>query len=182
MHNYNWQYRIQTAKVMVVGNKGARGCLLAGMRLLAMALMCDYHMPTGAGIYVTNSDLSYSSSSLHNNSIILADTYRYSYWSSGQRRMGFYCCSNYTSAGQDGIFIGLNSVTYSGSFTVSHNSIGCMYIYYNKPYGSYGILGTSEQGIYTCRMPDANRRNIDVSVGIYKEGYNSKLLSDSDVY
>ena len=51
-----------------------------------------------------------------------------------------------------------------------------MNLYFYKPYYSYGnLLETSEQGIYTCRMPDANRRNIDISVGIYREGYNSKL-------
>ena len=93
--------------------------------------------------------------------------------------MGFYCCSNYSSAGQYGTFIGLNSNTYSGRFTISRDSIGCMYLYFNKPYGT-GILETSEQGIYTCRMRDTTGRNIDVSVGIYNEGYNSKLVIQND--
>ena len=140
------------------------------------ALIVTLCLRTGAGIYVTNSQLTYSSSSLPNNSIILADTSSGNYYSR-YRRMGFYCCSNYSSAGQYGTFIGLNSNTYSGRITVSRDSIGCMNLYFYKPYYSYGnLLETSEQGIYTCRIPDATGRNIDVSVGIYNEDYNSKLV------
>ena len=134
-----------------------------------------YFMYTGAGMHVTNSKLSYSSSSLPNNSIILADTTGYSSWSH-YRRMGFYCCSNYTSAGQDGIFIGLNSITYSGRISIiryssSQTNAGCMELRYT---GYDGFPETSEQGIYTCRMPDAAGEYIDVSVGIYREDYSGK--------
>ena len=126
---------------------------------------------------MTISELSYSSSSLPNNSIILADDDGRNGYYSSHRRMGFYCCSNYTSAGQSGTFIGLNSNTYSGRIQVSRDSIGCMFLYFDKSYYSYNgnLLETTEQGIYTCRMPDTTGRNIDVSVGIYNEGYNSKL-------
>ena len=136
----------------------------------------------GAGIYVTNSWLSYSSLSLPNNSIIttytgyLSRSYRYKTY----RRMGFYCCSNSTTSGS---FLGLNGNSYSGRITVQHyNSshvyAGCIYLYLNEPGNpfSQNVLSSSEQGIYTCRMPDSAGRNIDVSVGIYRPGYASKFL------
>jgi len=95
--------------------------------------------------------------------------------------MGFYCCSNSTSAGTDGTFIGLNNIAYSGRISISHESssssnAGCMYLYLDKHYrsSSQNTLGTSEQGVYTCRMPDVTGRNIDVSVGIYRTDYSGK--------
>ena len=136
---------------------------------------------TGAGIYVTNSRLSYSSLSLPNNSIITTYTgylsrsyYRYKNY----RRMGFYCCSNSTTSGSTGTFIGLNGNSYSGRISVERYSYyaGCMYISLQKAYSSYYqyTLSSSEEGIYTCRMPDSAGRNVDVSVGIYRHGYPSE--------
>ena len=135
----------------------------------------------GAGIYVTNSLLSYSSSSLPNNSIITSYT-RYlsrSYRSKIYRRMGFYCCSNSTS-GTTGSFIGLNGNSYSGRinvqrFSSSSSVAGCMYISLRGSYYSQNYLSASEEGIYTCRMPDSTGRNIELSVGIYRHGYTSKF-------
>ena len=123
---------------------------------------------TGAGIYVSTSPL-YSSSPLPNNNIITSS-------SSYIPQMGFYCCSNSTS-GYTGTFIGLNGNSHSGKFSVEHYSssssrAGCMYIYLR--YYS-GHLYSSEQGIYTCRMPDSAGRNIDVSVGIYRNDYTSEF-------
>ena len=136
---------------------------------------------TGAGIYVSNTQLSYNILSLHNNSIISTYTgsvsYRYSY-----TRMAFYCCSNSSISGSTGTFIGLNGNSYSGKFSFQRYSssssyAGCMYIYLNKVYGSFqNYLSSSEEGIYTCRMPDSTGRNTDVSVGIYRHGYTSKFI------
>ena len=127
-----------------------------------------------------HSALSYSSQSLPNNSIIVANSSS-QYYSYTSRRMSFYCCSNSTSAGIDGTFIGLNSIAYSGRiriyrFNSSSSSAGCMYLYFDKQRYSYSQnnLEASEQGIYTCRMPDTTGRNIDVSVGIYRESYSGK--------
>ena len=141
-------------------------------------------MYPGAGIHVVRSELSYSSSSLPNNGIILADTSTSSYYSRNVR-MGFYCCSNSTSGGTAGTFIGLNSNAYSGRISITRYSsityVGCMYIFLEKRYrsSSQNTLGTSEQGIYTCRMPDTTGRNIDVNVGIYREGYRGKSSKKS---
>ena len=111
----------------------------------------------------------YSSRSLPNNSIITSS-------SSYNPQMGFYCCSNSTS-GYTGTFIGLNGNSYSGKIRLQHYSssssyAGCMYIYL-RYYSSH--LYNSEQGIYTCRMPDSAGRNIDVNIGIYRHGYTSKF-------
>ena len=137
----------------------------------------------GAGIHVTNSQLRYSSLSLPNNSIIttytgyLSRSYRYKNY----RRVGFYCCSNSTS-GSTGSFIALNGNSYSGRISVRHLSssssvAGCMYIYLDGSYYTQNYLSASEEGIYTCRMPDSAGRNIDVSVGIYRRGYTSELYT-----
>ena len=134
----------------------------------------------GAGIYVTNSQLSYSSSSLPNNSIITSYTgsfsYRYSY-----TRIGFYCCSNSTTSRST--FIGINGNSYSGTINVerygsSHSYAGCMHLYLQKRSysNSQYYLSSSEEGIYTCRMPDSAGRSIDVSVGLYRHGYGSKFI------
>ena len=131
-------------------------------------------VPTGAGIYVRYRYLSYSSTSLPNNSIISSYT-GYSRWSS-YRRIEFYCCSNSTS-GYTSTFIGLNGNSYSGRIGVEHFSssqsyAGCMYIYLD----SSSAQDTSEQGVYTCRMPDSAGRNIDVNVGIFRDDYTSEFL------
>ena len=130
---------------------------------------------------MSSTQLLYSSRSLHNNSIITSYTDSVSYYSR-YTRMSFYCCSNSTS-GSNGTFIGLNGNSYSGRFSVqryssSNSYAGCMYIYLYKAYGSYSqnYLSSSEEGIYTCHMPDSAGRNIDVSVGIYRHGYNSKFI------
>ena len=133
----------------------------------------SHYTHTGAGIHVTHSESSYISSR-PNNSIILTDTNTHSYYSR-PRRMGFYCCSNSTSA--VGTFVGLNSRAYSGRITLSRpGNTGCMYLYFDKRYrsSSQNTLDSSEQGIYTCRLPDATGRNIDVNVGIYRESYHGK--------
>ena len=136
----------------------------------------------GAGIYVTNSQLSYSSSSLHNNSIITCYTgslTHYSYLYKTFRRMGFYCCSNSTTSGSTGSLLGLNGNSYSGRISIeryssSHSYAGCMFVYLDGSYYTQNYLSASEEGIYTCRMPDSAGRNIDVSVGIYRHGYPSE--------
>ena len=130
---------------------------------------------------MSSTQLSYRNSSLHNNSIITSYTGSVSYYSS-YTRMGFYCCSNSTS-GSNGTLIGLDGNSYSGKFSFqrygsSNRYAGCMYIYLYKAYRSYSqnYLDSSEEGIYTCRMPDSTGRNIDVSVGIYRHGYTSKFI------
>ena len=137
-------------------------------------------MLTGAGIYASTSPL-YSNRSLSNNSIITSYTGSYRYDSG--TRMDFYCCSNSTTSGSTGSFIGLNGNSYSGRISVerynySSGYAGCIRLYLDKVHRSYSqnILSTSEQGIYTCHMPDSTGKNIDVSVGIYRDDYTSKFL------
>ena len=137
---------------------------------------------TGAGIHVTNSELSYSSSSLPNNSIILVNTDSHSSRYSTTRRMGFYCCSNfslrYSSAGN---FIGVNGHHYYGKINIRQyysNSpyAGCMYIYLDQSYYSRNQISSSEEGIYTCRMYHERNRihTSDVNIGIYRDRGESK--------
>ena len=134
-------------------------------------------VPTGAGIYVTNSQLSYSSSSLPNNSIITSPAVQ----NVSSHQFAFYCCSNSIISGSTGTFIGLDGNSYSGTINVehygsSHSYAGCMYLYLPGRYYFQNYSSFNEQGIYTCRMPDSAGRNIDVSVGLYHDDYTSKFL------
>ena len=131
---------------------------------------------------MTSSQLSYSSSSLPNNSIITSSTRSRSY-SYSHTRMAFYCCSNSTTSGSTSTFIGVNGYSYSGRINVDRYSssssyAGCMrpYVYKRRYTYSQYYLSSSEEGIYTCRMPDSTGRNIDVNVGIYRHGYGSEFI------
>ena len=87
--------------------------------------------------------------------------------------MAFYCCSNSTSSSV-GSIIGLDGRSRSSNFGriyVSHSPRGCIYVYVSG-YANY--LRTSEQGIYTCSIPDVRGRNMNVHVGIYRDDYTSK--------
>ena len=135
----------------------------------------------GAGIHVTNSELSYSSSSLPNNSIILVNTDTHSSYSR-YRRMGFYCCSNFTSGYSDiGTFIGVDGrpFYYHGKIRIEQYYYtspyaGCMYIYLDQSYYSQNQISSSEEGIYTCRMRLGRNSTSDVSIGIYRNRGESK--------
>ena len=122
----------------------------------------------GAGIYVTRSNNRDLSTSFRNNSIVLA----YASYSSSTR-MFFYCCSNSTSR-TVGSIIGLDGRSHStgfSRFSVYRNDYGCIYMH-NSGYSNY--LRSSEQGIYTCSIPDVRGRNMNVHVGIYRHDYSSK--------
>ena len=129
----------------------------------------------GAGIHVTNSELTYSSSSLPNNSIILVNTDTHGSYSR-YRRMGFYCCSNFTSGYSDiGTFIGVDGrFDYHGKIRIEqyyYTSLyaGCMHIYLDQSYYSQNQISSSEEGIYTCRMRLGRNSTSDVSIGIYRD-------------
>ena len=131
----------------------------------------------GAGIYVTTSELLYSSSSLPNNSIITSSVVP----DVSSHQIAFYCCSNSTTSGSTGTFIGLNGYSYSGIINVerygsSHSYAGCMYLYLPGRYYFQNYSSFNDEGIYTCRMPDSTGRNIDVSIGIYREDYTGKFI------
>jgi len=122
----------------------------------------------GAGIYVTRSGGSSLSTSFRNNSIVLS----YASYSYSSTRMFFYCCSNSTS--YVGSIIGLDGRSHStgfSRFSVYRNDYGCIYMH-NSGYSNY--LRSSEQGIYTCSIPDVRGRNMNVHVGIYRHDYSSK--------
>ena len=36
-------------------------------------------------------------------------------------------------------------------------------------------LTAADEGVYTCRIPDENGNDVDVNIGIYRNGFNSKL-------
>ena len=79
-----------------------------------------------------------------------------------------------TNVGQ---FIGLNgiNVTSNGYFAISHPQPGEMTV--ENIVGFHNILTSSQQGVYTCRIPLQNGDSTDVNVGIYPSGFNSELIA-----
>ena len=104
-------------------------------------------------------------------------------------RFVFYCCSNQTST-SDTQLLGSRygydrdvKSSYSESvlrYSSSHSYPGCVQFrsyfssnYYYRCYGGYSF-NSNYQGVYTCRMKDANGRQQDLSMAIYPYGFNCK--------
>ena len=99
-------------------------------------------------------------------------------------RFHFCCCSNTSSIGNAELIgrYGSNVMnSYSEYIIRGNNDVynGCFrvrsyYSSYRRCYSSYHFT-SSYQGVYTCRMLDANGIAQDFSMGIYPNGFNSKL-------
>ena len=113
----------------------------------------------GAGIHVAHGHVA-----LPNNGIILTGA--------GRRISEFRCISG-SSRSNVGHLFDVNEVdiTISNSdpfFTLRH-SPGTVQV------RSIRHLRSSEQGIYTCRIPDETGTTVDVNVGLYLSSSNCKL-------
>ena len=136
-------------------------------------LWCGY---AGAGIYVyhaisSNTGSSYGrQGSQPNNSYAVVDTGL----GSRSTRLEMYCCSNSSSSNTSFTFP--NGYTTSSNYKNAHIAIesinsGCFvfHYHYNRRY-NFTLL----KGVHTCSIPDSNGNNIDVHIGLYEEGFNSK--------
>jgi hypothetical protein len=124
----------------------------------------------GAGIYALKSDCSVSSGPIANNGLIVST-------SDGLR---LECVSNSSMGGVGNITIS-NGMVLTPSETASTLNL-------TNPFGRPGVLclqsvdGTSQrpprhlpasaQGVYTCTIPDSNRKDISLNVGLYPPGFN----------
>ena len=132
----------------------------------------------GAGIHVRHSINHNTGSSFHQrkpqpaNSYAVVDTGAafLSYY--GYKRIEIGCCSN-SSIPPNGSFTFPNGHTTSsnyGNANVYRSDNGCYIFAMNNT----GIITLLYSGVYTCSIDDSNGNNIDVHIGLYEEGFNSK--------
>ena len=123
------------------------------------------HSGTGAGIRSVFAAPGYESRPIANNGVIIAG-------STSDDRIRFECISNSTQINVGGI-TGRDGTILSGSGDVRASlSPG------NRPglirFRAITNFTASDQGIYTCTIPDANGDNIIINVGLYPNGFNGE--------
>ena len=138
-------------------------------------------LSAGAGIYVfraVSSNTGNTSGVQGNqptNSYAVADT-KYCSISSYQR-FRMLCCSNLSSPA-NGSFTFPNGYTassiynYGNAFIRKQTITGCYDLYYFYNVNYYFTL--SHSGVYTCSIADSNGNIINIHIGVYEEGFNSK--------
>ena len=110
---------------------------------------------------------------LPNNSIVIARDV-----TSGDR-ISFQCRSG--SPDRDvGQFVNLDGSTFniamnSGVFIVQKTGSGSGHpgsvLFRNR--AGYETLTAEDEGVYTCRIPDETGSDVDVNIGVYRNGFNS---------
>ena len=75
-----------------------------------------------------------------------------------------------------GQLIGLNGspLTSSSVFAIARLQPGELTII--NAVGSQNLLTASQQGVYTCRIPLQNGEMREINVGVYPNGFSSKLF------
>ena len=145
------------------------------LECLVKSRMLSHLIPhAGAGIYVNQGDGSVPTRVLPNNGIVIARP-------SGTR-IQFQCRSGSldTGVGQlvdlDGnsFNIGQNTGVFSvGSFEGDPDQLGSLW--FRSRVGFENAITAADEGVYTCRIPDENGSDVDVNIGIYRNGFNSEL-------
>ena len=124
---------------------------------------------TGAGIHVFQSDERGPKHALTNNSFLIAR--------SNGVRFRFVCRSNATRT-NIGYFIGLRGNRFNGNqffeVTISENSQPAEVLVSNSAEAGKQAITDGQQGIYSCRIPDDNGVEIEIGIGVYPSGFNSK--------
>ncbi len=111
----------------------------------------------------------YAVYSQYSNSVPLSNNSAIAWQGSYYTTFSLYCMSNASNTSAYLIYH-----KNSGNHLVFHPNCGtgCYELSY---YGYYGSsLSSSDQGIYTCRIQDSRGIYLDVSVGIYPDGFNCK--------
>ena len=134
-----------------------------------MSTSICYHISTGAGIFVNIGDGSVPTGVLPNNGIVIAQ-------SSGT--IWFQCRSGslYTGVGQ---LVDLDGNTFNtgennGVFSVA--SIGNPVQPSSIRIQTVTSLTADDEGVYSCRIPDETGSDVDVNIGVYRNGFNSKSV------
>ena len=91
------------------------------------------------------------------------------------RRLRFFCRSDSMSEnvgqliGSDG-----TAITSSNFFAIAREQPGELSV--TNTFGSQSALTTSQQGVYTCRIPLQSGQMREINVGIYRNDFSSKLV------
>ena len=88
------------------------------------------------------------------------------------------CRSGSTKIGV-GQLVDLNGNTFnisksSGVFIVEQTGSGSGHPGSVQFRGAENLIATDE-GVYTCRIPDETGSNVDVNIGVYQNGFNSEM-------
>ena len=139
---------------------------------LLVSTSISYHISTGAGIFV-NTAVGTADVAFPNNGIVIARNV------GGGDRFIFQCCSGSTNSsvgdiiGLDGNALPIDSsgagVT-TGGLNIRRDSPATVFI--RNPVSEPAV----DEGVYTCRIPDETGNDVDVNIGVYQNGFNSKSL------
>ena len=127
--------------------------------------------PTGAGIFVNTGD-SVSTGVLPNNGIVIALA------ATSGNRLSFQCRSGSTEAdvgdiiGLDGNALPFDSTGAGVTFNVRQLSPATLSV--RNRFNNEDALTADDNGVYTCRIPDESRPMVNVNIGVYANGFNSK--------
>ena len=121
---------------------------------------------SGAGIYAIVSDTEVSSGPIPNNGLIV----------SGSDELKLECVSNSSQSGVGTITI-LNGTILTPDVTTSVWNL-------TNPSSRPGVIRfqnltsftSSDQGIFTCTIPDDNGNQISFNVGLYPHGFNGEQI------
>ena len=129
----------------------------------ALTLLHNIILRVGAGIYVEVGDGSVPLGALPNNGLMIALSIM------ATVRLQYVCRSTSNSSGV-GQLIG--PVTSPDQlFNISTLQAGTLEVVND---GAFPSLTSMDQGIYTCQIPDSVGTMVDINVGIYPNGFNSK--------
>ena len=113
---------------------------------------------------------------LPNNGIVIAQDV------TSKDRIRFQCRSESTMTGV-GQLVDLdgNSFTIeqtSGGFIVQKTGSGSGHpgsVQFRNRVSTEPDLTADDEGVYSCRIPDENGNDVDVNIGVYRNGFNSEL-------
>jgi hypothetical protein len=122
---------------------------------------------SGVGIFANDNPAS-------NNSVLLADR---------NNQIGTVYCSSGSRSGSIGQWLAPNGATIAGrgtSLSVVRGG-GNYPAYVGLQLRANQSLSPSDEGVYTCRIPDENGVQKTLHVGIYRYGYYGALLMHSNL-
>ena len=138
--------------------------LVSVFRLYCFKYILSPILFTGAGIYAISSDAEIPSRPIGNNGVIVSSI----------DGLQLECISNSSQTGVGSI------TTPAGTIRNQISSVWVVTNEFNRPgflrlqtHQSSPPLPHTEQGIYTCTIPDSNGRNLSLNVGLYPHGFNS---------
>ena len=119
-------------------------------------------------------DDSVPTGALPNNGIVIAQNVAVT---SGDRIL-FQCRSGSLDTGV-GQLVDLDGNTFAigmsaGVFIVQQTGGGSGSVQFRNRVGAEPALTADDEGVYTCRIPDETGNDVDVNIGVYRNGFNSK--------